>query len=105
MQESSRTGTTKANLEIDRLKFPFGNMTIASATELGEAVREARRAQNLRQGELALVAGTGRRFIVELERGKPTAQLAQVLRVVQALGLNVELQQGAGGGEGWTRLS
>lgn len=80
-------------------------MKISSATELGEAVRDARKAQGLRQGELALVAGTGRRFIVELEQGKPTAQLAQVLRVVQALGLSIEFQRGAGGGEGWTRLS
>lgn len=80
-------------------------MNIESATELGEAVRDARKAQGLRQGELALAAGTGRRFVVDLERGKPTAQLAQVLRVVQALGLSVELQRGEGGGEGWTRLS
>lgn len=80
-------------------------MNVSSATELGEAVRDARKAQGLRQGELALAAGTGRRFVVDLERGKPTAQLAQVLRVVQALGLSVELQRGEGGGEGWARLS
>lgn len=80
-------------------------MKVRSATELGEAVREARKAQGLRQGELALTAGTGRRFIGDLERGKPTAQLAQVLRVVQALGLSVELQRGGSGGEAWTRLS
>lgn len=80
-------------------------MKVSSATELGEAVRDARKAQGLRQGELALAAGTGRRFIVDLERGKPTAQLAPVLRVVQVLGLSVDLQRDDRGGEAWTRLS
>lgn len=80
-------------------------MHVKSATELGEAIRDARKAQGLRQGELALAAGTGRRFIVELERGKSTAQVGQVLRVIQALGLSVDLQQGRGEAERWMRLS
>ena len=41
--------------------------------------------------ELALAAGVGVRFVVELEAGKPTVQLAQVLRVVEALGGSLQL--------------
>lgn len=33
-----------------------------------------------------MVAGTGLRFIVDVEAGKPTCQLAKVLQVLEALG-------------------
>lgn len=80
-------------------------MKVTSASELGEAVRQARKAQGLRQADLALVAGTGRRFIGDLEQGKPTAQLGQVLRVTEALGLTMNLQPESKDAEAWTRLS
>lgn len=40
----------------------------------------------LTQSDLALAAGVGLRFIVELEGGKATVRLEQVLRVIDALG-------------------
>jgi hypothetical protein len=40
---------------------------------------------------LALAAGVGVRFIVDLEAGKPTLRLELVLRVIDALGGTVEL--------------
>jgi y4mF family transcriptional regulator len=80
-------------------------MNVTSASELGEAVRRARKAKGLRQTELALAAGTGRRFIVDLEHGKQTAQLGEVLRVLRALGLKVDLQQQSKDAEAWKRLS
>ncbi len=39
------------------------------------------------QDELALATGVGRRFIVELEGGKPSSQLGRALAVAEALGL------------------
>lgn len=59
---------------------------IDSPTVLGQAVRQARKRLNLTQPQLALAAGVGVRFIVELEAGKPTVRLESVLRVLQALG-------------------
>lgn len=59
--------------------------------DLGRAVREARRTQGLRQPDLAAAAGTSVRFIVELEKGKPTIQLGKALHVLQMLGLEVHL--------------
>jgi y4mF family transcriptional regulator len=59
---------------------------IQSPKSLGQAVRAARRALTLTQPQLALAAGVGVRFIVELEAGKPTLRLENVLRVVDALG-------------------
>lgn len=40
----------------------------------------------LTQSDLALAAGVGLRFIVDLEGGKTTVRLEQVLRVIDALG-------------------
>ncbi|MGN6189422.1 MAG: type II toxin-antitoxin system Y4mF family antitoxin [Conexibacter sp.] len=68
--------------------------TIEIPADLGRAVRAARRRRGLRQEDLALSAGTGMRFIGELERGKPTVQLAPTLRVLHALGVTLLLEDG-----------
>jgi y4mF family transcriptional regulator len=59
---------------------------ISNARTLGSTLRDARRRIGLTQPDLALAAGVGVRFIVDLEGGKPTVRLEQVLRVVDALG-------------------
>lgn len=58
---------------------------------LGEAIRTARKALGLRQDELAAAAGVGLRFLVELERGKPTVQLGRTLAVMAAVGLDLQI--------------
>ncbi len=63
----------------------------ASAQSIGRTVREVRRALGVTQRQLAMTAGTGLRFVVELERGKPTCQLDKTLAVLQALGVDVVL--------------
>jgi HTH-type transcriptional regulator/antitoxin HipB len=60
--------------------------SIRTAQQLGDALRTARKQLELTQPQLALAAGVGVRFIVDLEAGKPTVQLQQVLRVIDALG-------------------
>ncbi len=60
-------------------------------SEIGEIVRVARKDAGLRQHELAGTAGVGLRFIVDLEAGKPTAQIGKVLQVLVALGCAVEI--------------
>jgi HTH-type transcriptional regulator / antitoxin HipB len=67
--------------------------------DLGDAVRRARRSRRLRQEDLALAAGTGARFVGELERGKPTVQLDATLRVLHALGVTLELADGGTDGD------
>ncbi len=59
--------------------------------EIGTIVRTARKTQNLRQDELAGAAGVGLRFIVDLESGKPTAQIGKALKVLEALGCSIEI--------------
>jgi y4mF family transcriptional regulator len=65
--------------------------TISTAETLGAALRAARKKMGLTQSDLALAAGVGVRFIVDLEGGKPTVRLEQVLRVVDALGGSLAL--------------
>jgi y4mF family transcriptional regulator len=50
-----------------------------------------RKRMGLTQADLALAAGVGVRFIVDLEGGKPTMRLEQVLRVIDALGRSLVL--------------
>ena len=60
--------------------------------QIGQLVRDVRRAQGLRQDQLAAAAGVGVRFLVEVERGKPTAQLGKVLTVLEALGCTLRIE-------------
>jgi hypothetical protein len=51
----------------------------------------------MRQDQLALATGVGRRFLIELEAGKPTCQLGRSLLVAEALGLSAADILGSGG--------
>ena len=57
-----------------------------TAAEVGARIREIRKAQGVSQETLAGLAGTGQRYISELERGKTTARLGEMLKVLDALG-------------------
>lgn len=54
-------------------------------------MRSTRKAMGVTQQELALTSGTGLRFIIDLEHGKPTCQLGKALTVLSTLGIQVEL--------------
>ncbi len=66
-------------------------MNIKNSKELGASVRSMRKRLNVTQKELAMTSGTGLRFLIDLEKGKPTCQVAKVLQVLNTLGLRVEL--------------
>ena len=65
---------------------------IDSPAKLGTSLRDARKRRGLRLEDVALAAGVGIRFVSELERGKPTARLAETLRVASALGLTIRVE-------------
>lgn len=62
-----------------------------NVTAIGAIVRRERKALGLRQDELAAASGVGLRFLVELERGKPTVQMGKVLDVLTALGCDLQI--------------
>jgi len=59
--------------------------------DIGEFVRSRRKAAELSQRELGELAGVGTRFVSELERGKPTARLEAVNKVVAVFGKTLGL--------------
>lgn len=65
---------------------------IDTPAALGQASLMARRQLGLTQPQLALAAGVGVRFVVELEAGKPTLRLSHILRVLHALGGTLAVQ-------------
>jgi transcriptional regulator with XRE-family HTH domain len=59
------------------------------AALFGALIRSRRKALKMRQDQLALATGVGRRFLIELEAGKSSCQLGRSLLVAQALGLSL----------------
>jgi HTH-type transcriptional regulator/antitoxin HipB len=62
-----------------------------SSQDIGRIVRETRKNLGVTQKTLALTSGTGLRFVIELEKGKPTCELGKALTVVQTLGIRINL--------------
>ena len=56
-----------------------------TAQQIGDLIRETRKAQGLTQPQLAAASGVGLRFLVELEAGKGSSQLGKALSVLDAL--------------------
>jgi HTH-type transcriptional regulator / antitoxin HipB len=59
--------------------------------QLGDLVRETRKLLGVTQRDLALTSGTGLRFVIDLEKGKPTCQLGKALTVLNTLGIKITL--------------
>lgn len=66
-----------------------GVRMIRTAKDFGEMVAQARKGRGITQRELALAINSGERFIVDLEAGKPTAQLGKALAAAQAAGVRL----------------
>ena len=66
-------------------------MNTKSPKQLGATIRARRRQLKVTQKDLALTCGTGLRFIIDLEKGKPTCQIGKILQVLQALGLKLQI--------------
>jgi len=66
-------------------------MNTKSPKQLGAAIRARRKQLKVTQKDLAMTCGTGLRFIIDLEKGKPTCQIGKILQVLQALGLKLQI--------------
>jgi HTH-type transcriptional regulator/antitoxin HipB len=76
--------------------FPIGIMKVENTEKLGQLIRTRRKQLGVTQKELAMTCGTGLRFIVDLEKGKPSCQSGKMLQVVQVLGLTLRLDESGG---------
>jgi y4mF family transcriptional regulator len=59
--------------------------------EIGKFVRETRKKLSVTQKDLALTAGTGLRFVIDLERGKETCEIGKALTILHTLGIRLTL--------------
>ena len=76
---SRQTDATKTNIASGS----------ALSGRFGALVRERREAMKIHQNDLALSTGVGRRFIIDLEAGKPSCHLGKALLVAEAVGLRI----------------
>ena len=89
MSSSSR----KSRTGISDAGGHYGALAESAALgDIANAVRAQRQHAGFTQKDLAALANTGVRFIVELEQGKPTLEIGKVLRVLQTLGLEMTLE-------------
>ncbi|MBX3287520.1 MAG: helix-turn-helix transcriptional regulator [Actinobacteria bacterium] len=66
-------------------------MEIRSAKHLGALARARRLDLDLSQARVAEQAGVSRQWVVAFEAGKPTAEVGNVLRVIRALDLALDV--------------
>ncbi len=60
-------------------------MRVTVARDLGLAVRGRRRELSMSQADLATRSGVSRKWLSQFEQGKPTVELGVLLRVLDAL--------------------
>lgn len=68
------------------------SVNIDSANTLGTEVRRKRKSLKLTLEQTALVSGVSMSFLRSLERGKETCHLAPTFKVLNALGMSLDLQ-------------
>ncbi len=74
---------------MQRENIPNG--IVSSPGDIGAVIRRRRKSSGLTQAEAAALCGVGTRFLGELERGKSTAQIGKVIRIVNGLGLHLQI--------------
>lgn len=83
----SMMSTNGDNLALERLE-----MLIRTPKDLGAVIRNRRRRSGLDQQALATKIGTSRQWVVEVEKGKPRAEVGLVLRALDALGVALSIK-------------
>ena len=67
-------------------------MRIRTATDLGAFIRERRTKLGMDQISLAKRAGTSRKWLVEVEQGKPRAEIGLILRTLKSLEISIDVE-------------
>ena len=65
-------------------------MIIRTPADIGALIRERRAALGLDQQTLAKQVGTSRKWVIEVEAGKPGVGLGLVLRTLRVLGIELK---------------
>jgi HTH-type transcriptional regulator / antitoxin HipB len=70
-------------------------MLIRTPSDLGALIRERRTRLGLDQISLAKRAGTSRKWLIEVENGKPRAEIGLIFRTLKALGVALAVSETA----------
>ncbi len=73
-------------------------MVIRNSSDLGALIRERRIKLGLDQISLAKKAGTSRKWLIEVESGKPRAEIGLIMRTLKALGIALAVSDTAPNG-------
>jgi len=68
-------------------------MRIQTPADLGLTIRDRRKQLDLAQQTLADRVGVSRQWIVEVERGKPRAEIGLILRTLRELDIRLETSE------------
>ena len=77
--------------------FQGEDMRIRTPADLGALIRDRRIKLALDQQSLARKVGVSRQWIVEVEKGKPRAEIGLLLRTIDALGVQLMTEEEAPG--------
>ena len=77
----------------DQTPTLHGSYRVYTPESLGAAIRHYRTEAGLTQAQLAKMAGLGRSYLSELEKGKETEQISRILRVLRQLGVRMTLDE------------
>jgi transcriptional regulator with XRE-family HTH domain len=76
-------------MEIEDDENALARRASDAALAFASLIRTRRKAMKMRQDELALATGVGRRFLIDLEAGKSSCQLGRSLLVAEGVGLRL----------------
>ena len=66
-------------------------MRISTPAELGAYIRDQRKARGLSQDDVAKTVPCSQKWVSEVENGKATAEVGQVMRLLSVLGVSIDL--------------
>ena len=69
-------------------------MLVRTPSDLGLLIRERRKKLGLDQQALATKVGVSRLWVIEIEKGKPRAEIGLVMRTLLALDLDLDVSAG-----------
>ena len=67
-------------------------MYVKNLSDLAKIIVKTRKAQGLTQKDVAFACNVGIRYIVDLENGKETCEIGKALKIVNMLGIKLEVQ-------------
>jgi y4mF family transcriptional regulator len=73
-------------------RIGYMHIPLKTASDFGSLIRSRRKARGLGQAELAEMVGVSRRWLNQVEAGKPGASLSLVMNTLNALNIQIEVR-------------